>query len=75
MLIRALSGGYRFTKTKLGSLRVVPEKNDKEGFSHVVDALQYVCLIVQGGMVDDIARRLRPRTAAKKPRVSSAAWT
>src|ERR1035437_9825241 len=75
MLIRALSGGYRFTKTKQGALRVVPEKNDKEGFSHIVDALQYVCLIVQGGMVDDIARRLTPQKKSNKPRVTSAAWT
>lgn len=75
MLVRALNGGYRFTKTKLGALRTVPEKNDAEGFSHVVDDLQYVCLIVGGNLVDEIARRLSPRKRAVRNRISPAAWT
>jgi hypothetical protein len=48
-LCRAMSGGYRFTKHKTGALKTVPEKNDKEGFSHVADDLQYVSLVVHGG--------------------------
>lgn len=75
MLIRAMSGGYRFTKTKQGAARTKPDKNDKEGFSHVADALQYVCLVVHGGVHNEIARRLTPRTQQKKPRVSAAGWT
>lgn len=75
MLMRAMGGGYRFTKTKLGALRTVPEKNDKEGFSHVCDDLQYVCLVVHGGMVADIARRLRPHRTSARPRMSPQAWT
>lgn len=75
MLIRAMSGGYRFTKTKAGALRVVPEKNDKEGFSHVADCLQYACLVVGGGLMGEIARRLRPRSRPTGPKVSPAAWT
>lgn len=74
-LCRALSGGYRFTKTKLGALRVVPEKNDKEGFSHVVDCLQYVALVVQGNMVGYITTRLAPSRAPTGPRISAAGWT
>lgn len=75
MLVRAMAGGYRFTKTKLGALRVVPEKNDPEGYSHVADTLQYVALVVHGGLVSEIARRLRPRTKNKGPGMPSGAWT
>lgn len=73
-LCRAMSGGYRFTKTKQGALRTVPDKNDAEGFSHVADDLQYVALVVHGGVVPEITRRLRPRTA-KRAQVSSLGWT
>jgi hypothetical protein len=75
MLCRAMGGGYRFTKMKTGALRTVPEKNDKEGFSHVVDDLQYVALVVHGGVVPEITRRLRPRTKNKGPKVTAAGWT
>src|ERR1035437_6749217 len=75
MLCRAMGGGYRFTKMKTGALRTVPEKNDKEGFSHVVDDLQYVALVVHGGVVPEITRRLRPRTKNRTPKFSAAAWT
>ena len=74
-LCRAMSGGYRFTKMKTGALRTVPEKNDKEGFSHVADDLQYVALVVHGGVVPEITRRLRPRIKRAGPKFTSAAWT
>ena len=74
-LIRAMAGGYRFTKTKAGALRVVPDKNDKEGFSHVADCLQYACLIAHGNLAIEIARRLRPRTTNKRPKISAGGWT
>lgn len=74
-LVRALAGGYRYTKTKLGALRVVPEKNDPEGYSHVCDDLQYASLVAGGGLPEEIARRLRPRTKNRAPKMSSAAWT
>lgn len=73
-LCRAMSGGYRFTKMKTGALRVVPDKQDKEGFSHVADDLQYLALVVHGGIVPEISRRLRPRTK-KRVGVSAAGWT
>lgn len=74
-LCRAMSGGYRFTKTKQGALRAIPEKNDPEGFSHVADCLEYVCLVVHGGMMDYIAQQIRPRTRNKKSRTTSQGWT
>jgi hypothetical protein len=75
MLCRAMGGGYRFTKMKSGALRTIPEKNDKEGFSHVVDDLQYVALVVHGGVVPEITRRLQPRRKRPQSRVSHLGWT
>lgn len=75
MLCRAMSGGYRFVKMKTGALKTVPDKNDKEGFSHVADDLQYVALVVHGGVVPEISRRLRPRVKNNTPRVTAAGWT
>jgi hypothetical protein len=73
-LCRAMSGGYRFTKLKTGALRTVPDKTDKEGYSHVADDLQYLALVVHGGIVPEISRRIRPRTK-KRSAVSSQGWT
>lgn len=73
-LCRAMGGGYRFTKLKTGALRTVPDKTDKEGFSHVADDLQYVALVVHGGIVPEISRRLQTRTR-KRASVSAAGWT
>jgi hypothetical protein len=75
-LIRAMAGGYRYKKHKDGGLRAVPEKFDAEGFSHVVDALQYVCLTVHGNLVHEFARRLAPKIRKQeRPRVTAAGWT
>lgn len=75
-LCRGLGGGYRFARTKDGALRPKPEKNDKEGYSHVMDALQYVCLIVHGGLLPRVNEWLWGRkTRATRPRITSAAWT
>jgi hypothetical protein len=73
-LCLAMNGGYRFTKTEGGALRSTPDKNDPQGYSHICDDLQYVCLIVHGGLAEDIARRIAPRTQQQKPRITSAAW-
>lgn len=73
-LCLAMNGGYRFTKTESGGLRTTPEKNDAEGYSHVADDLQYVALIVHGGMAEDIAQRLAPRRQGTKVRMTAAAW-
>lgn len=74
-LCRAMSGGYRYTKTKDGNLKPKPDKDDKEGFSHVADDLQYVAEVVHGGMVEYIAQRLwRPRKP-RGERITSQGWT
>ena len=75
VLVRAMAGGYRFTKTKQGGLRAVPEKNDKEGFSHIADSLQYACLVVHGGLVHEFAQRITPRRTSNRPKITAAAWT
>lgn len=74
-LCRAMSGGYRFTKTKAGALRPVPDKNDKDGFSHVADALQYVALVVHGNMMDYIGSRMKPRKNRLIRKISPLGWT
>ena len=72
-LTRALSGGYRYAKTKAGIRKPTPEKNE---FSHPADALQYAALAAHGGMVtSSIARRLRKRPTRQRPTISSRAWT
>lgn len=71
-VIRALSGGYRFAKTRGGVLRPKPEKNE---YSHVMDALQYAALAAHGGMVGIInSRYFKPRLRERKV-FSSRAWT
>jgi hypothetical protein len=75
-LVRAMSGGYRYKKHKDGGLRTVPEKFDKEGFSHVADTLQYIALVVHGGLVETFTRRLVPRyKKPERPRITAAGWT
>lgn len=73
-LTRALSGAYRFGKTKEGVTKPLPEK--LHPWSDVCDALQYVCMTVNSGLVDRIAKRIRPK-GSKRPasRVSAAGWT
>jgi hypothetical protein len=75
-LVRAMSGGYRYKKHKDGALRSIPEKFDKEGFSHIADCLQYVSLVVHGGLVSEFARRLTPRyKRPTRPVITAAGWT
>lgn len=81
-LCRAMSGGYRFAKSKAGVLKPAPDKEAgaeyngiKVAFSHVADTLQYVCLVVIGGMVPYIAQEIRPRKRNTQPRVSPKGWT
>ncbi len=73
-IIRGLSGGYRYGKTRSGIKKPTPDKNS---FSHSMDALQYACLAAHGGMVTgSIARRLdRNFRQVAGPRISAAAWT
>jgi hypothetical protein len=73
-LCRAMAGGYRFTSKKTGALRLVPDKDDKEGFSHVADCLQYACLVVHGGMMPYVFQALRPPQVSRPP-IPPGAWT
>jgi hypothetical protein len=75
-LVRAMAGSYRYKKHPAGGLRAIPEKFDAEGASHVADCLQYAALIVSGGLVQEIGRRLVPLTRKReRPRVTAAGWT
>jgi len=71
-LIRALSGGYRYGKTRNGQRKPVPDKND---FSHVMDAFQYACVAAHGGMTDMLANRLTRSRRRERPQITPAAWT
>jgi len=75
MLCRAMAGGYRFTKTKKGAMKSKPEKDDPEGYSHVADDLQYVALVIHGGMTDFITQRLYNRKKRPERKISYMGWT
>ncbi len=78
MLYRAMAGGYRFLKSKAGALKPTPDKMDPEGYSHVADTLQYVALVVHGGLVQDFAARAAQHfnpTKPSRPRLNAAGWT
>lgn len=70
-LIRALSGGYRYAKTKAGQRKPTPDKNS---FSHVTDALQYACLAAHGGMTGMITSKLI-RIKTPRAKLPTGAWT
>jgi hypothetical protein len=72
-IVRALGGGYRYGKTKAGQRKPNPEKNE---WSHIMDALQYVCLVAHGrGWAEMAMRQIAPRVAKPRQRISAAAWT
>lgn len=71
-LVEALNGGYKYGKTKAGQRKPLPNKDE---FSHVADALQYVALVCFGGMIEWIASRLVVRKRQNQIRISSKGWT
>lgn len=71
-IVRGLAGGYRYAKTRNGTRKPLPDKND---YSHPIDALQYACLVGHGQMNAAIGRVLGHRRQAERPRVSAAGWT
>jgi hypothetical protein len=74
MLVRALNGAYRYGKTKAGVTKPLPEK--LHPWSDLADCLQYVCLTVNSGMVDYIAKKIRPKPARRPASpVSALGWT
>lgn len=74
--IQAMGGSYRFKKRKSGALEVKPDKDQPEGYSHVMDDLQYVCLVAGGGQVHEFARYLAaPRRGRPREPVNALGWT
>ena len=73
MLVRALNGAYRFGKTKAGVTKPLPEK--LHPWSDLADCLQYVCLAVNSGLVNYIAKRIRPKPRVVRTPMSAAGWT
>ena len=73
-LCRAMAGGYRFKLNTAGGLAPKPEKDDKEGYSHVADCLQYVALIVSGNLMSYVTSMLSP-PAQQRPAMPAGAWT
>lgn len=71
-LIRAMSGGYRYAKTRTGVRKPIPEKNE---YSHICDALQYACLATHGGMTETMAQHILRRPRFERKKFSAAAWT
>lgn len=73
-LIQAMSGAYRFARARTGIMKPTPDKND---FSHVVDALQYVCLSAHGGVQGSMLGYINRYMAVgqKRPPVSALGWT
>lgn len=74
-LVTGLNGGYRFKYNQLGESQPQPEKNK---YSHVCDAHQYLCQGAQGGTASTIARRItRSHMLAGRVRQpqSAAGWT
>ena len=63
-------------------MKPVPDKENgadfngiKVAFSHVVDDLQYVSLVVHGGMLPYIRSHMMARKTSNGPRVNPAGWT
>ena len=72
VLVRALGGGYRYAKTRNGMRKLLPDKNE---YSHVMDALQYLCLAAHGGMSGMMAQRLIKRPRSTRQKMRAGAWT
>lgn len=79
-----MAGGYRFERTKKGQMLKTnsPDKEyggdfmgQKVAYSHVADDLQYVSLIVHGGMTNYIYTRLTPPRTNTRPPPPSGGWT
>jgi hypothetical protein len=74
-LVTGLNGGYRFKYNQIGESQPAPEKNR---FSHVCDAHQYLCMGASGGTAGAIARKItrdRAMVGRTRQRVNAAGWT
>lgn len=76
MLVRGMEGGYRFKKNSAGALRPKPDKDDKEGFSHVADCLQYAAeYAINPEYMQRALAYIAPRPIAPRPKITAAGWT
>jgi hypothetical protein len=71
-IVRALAGGYRYAKTRNGTRKPLPDKNE---YSHIIDALQYACLAAHGGMSGYFARMMAHRPRSTRGKMPTGAWT
>jgi len=76
-LVGALNGGYRFLYNTIGESQPIPDKNR---WSHIADAHQYLCQGASGNTATTIARRVtRQREMAtqthRRPAPSAGGWT
>jgi len=75
-LVTALNGGYRFKYNQLNEAQPAPEKNR---YSHIGDAHQYLCMGASGGTAVAIAKKVtRARMMegrVRKVPASAAGWT
>lgn len=72
--VRALQGSYRYGRTQQGESKPLPDKNHP--YSDLADALQYVALVVNSGLVNFITRRIAPKQPKKnRGPISAAGWT
>jgi hypothetical protein len=76
-LVAGLNGSYRFKYNQIGESQPVPEKNR---WSHVCDAHQYLCMAASGGTANAIARKVMRSSmaglaAVRRPPPSPAGWT
>jgi len=75
-LVAGLNGSYRFKFNQIGESQPIPEKNK---WSHVCDAHQYLCMAASGGTASQIARKIMRSSmatrAGQRPAPSSAGWT
>lgn len=69
-LVIAMNSGYRFSKDKNKENQSKPNKNN---YSHLADALQYACLVANGGAMNQISRRFTRPPRQQRP--SSGGWT
>lgn len=67
-LVKGFRYGYRFKLKRDSTMDASPDKNE---FSHIHDALQYLCLIAEGGHSGWGMRRFDPEVQV----VSAAGWT
>jgi hypothetical protein len=73
-LYLALSGQYRYAKTRSGQQKPLPDKSHP--WSDLADALQYVALSAHGGYTQHISNNLLTRRPVTAPRpVNTRGWT